>query len=162
MVLEEIGPSMSRPLRNRGARNTHRALHLSRRVTRDAAPAAVHLQLSRLRSRHSFAISTNQSRSVSACCRASVAESRGVRLLFSCSRGIRRAPAELRSAPSRREFALLCAPTRRVRLVATPEATGFLPAIPLRRSRPAAPAPPRIQWRFEVPEHFPATNNRAT
>src|SRR5262249_55195147 len=32
MVLEETGTSMSRPLRDRGARNTNRALHLSRSI----------------------------------------------------------------------------------------------------------------------------------
>ena len=36
MVLEEVRPSMSRPLRDRGARNTHCALHLSRPIRSNA------------------------------------------------------------------------------------------------------------------------------
>src|SRR5262249_6466308 len=104
---------------------------------------------------------TSQSRSVSAYCRASAAESRAVRLLFSCSHGIRRGLGELRSVPSHREFAPPCAVTRQVRFAATPEATVFLRAAPLLRSHLPAPAPPRIRSRFAVRERFPATNNRA-
>src|SRR4030095_1120075 len=162
MVLGEIRTPMSRPLPDRGARNSHCALHLSRRVTRNDGLGSRPPPTVTLGSRHPFAIPTNQSRSVSACCRGWVAESRGVQLLFSCSRGIRRALGELRSAPSRRGFARPCAAIRQVRLAATLEAAVSLRATPLPRSCPPAPAPPRIRWRFAVREHFPATNNRAT
>src|SRR5436189_187601 len=80
--------------------------------------------------------STVQARSVSTCCRAWAAESRAVRLPFSCSRGIRRALGELRSAPCRRGFARACGAIRQVRLAATLEATVSLRATPFPRSRP--------------------------
>src|SRR5262245_31511143 len=50
MVLEKIGASLSWPLRDRGARNTHCALHLSRSVNtnRSNAVASRKLQLNRV------------------------------------------------------------------------------------------------------------------
>src|SRR5262249_49493618 len=118
MVLEKIRASLSWPLRDRGARNTHCALHLSRSVNTNRSNAVASAE------------ATTQSRSVSVCCRGLVAESRAVRLLFSCSRDIRPELAKLRSAPRHREFARPCGAAPSVRFVATLGATVFLRAVP--------------------------------
>src|ERR1043166_8529441 len=77
MVLAKTTVPMSRALRDHRARNTYRALFLSRQLS---IPSRL----------------TTQLRTASVCCKALDAGCRGVRPLFSCSRGILPAPAECR------------------------------------------------------------------
>src|SRR5215472_69869 len=113
MVLAKTGLPMPGPLRDRRARNTYRALRLSRGMSRQIVAVWQ---------------STTRSRTALVCCRAWDAGCRAVRLLFSCCRGIRLRLGGWPFAPSRQEFAHPSAAPRRLRLVVGPQAAEFLPA----------------------------------
>src|SRR5207248_9963261 len=112
MVVEKIGISMSRPLRDRSARNTNRTLRLPR-----VAWAAVDSNM--MAGKPSFlGQPTTRWRSASICCRGWGAEYREVRRLFSCCHGTLPAPGEWQFARDRRDFERHCGVARRAGLVA--------------------------------------------
>src|ERR1041385_5308970 len=99
MVLEEIGISMSRHLRDCCARNTDSALRLPGRIKVGSAGCADHTP------ERGVLTITARWRSASSCCRGWGAGCREVRLPFSCYRGTPQVLGEWRCAPSRQEFA---------------------------------------------------------
>src|SRR5437016_3322123 len=161
MVLEKIGVTMPRPLRDRGARNTYGALRLPRRIVWYEHPETIRVKSQLLCQLFPVGFLTARWRSASSCCRGWGAGCREVRQLFSCSRGTLRVPGEWRFARGHRDFVRRCAVTRRARFVAAQWAAVFPLGALLRRSSPVAPARRRIQLRFAIREHFPAMSNQA-
>src|SRR6266513_981107 len=161
MVLEKIGVTMPRPLRDRVARNTYGALRLPRRIVWYEHPETIRVKSQLLCQLFPVGFLTARWRSASSCCRGWGAGCREVRPLFSCCRGTLRVPGEWRFSRRHREFVRRCAVTRQARSVAVQRAAVFPRGALSRRSSHLAPARRRIQLRFAIRERFQAMNNQA-